>query len=150
MQKTIVALITASSLLGGSSVAIEGETLGTSCAVIAGGAPETLTYGVDQADGSTLVGPFKTTDTGLQVTTLDGVIEVPADQVERTRSRKELLAELDRMAKQFGDAPHTPLELAKLARRFGLEPQMWRHLNTAINTPRSKSMQRRLDRFFDD
>ncbi|MCA8944186.1 MAG: hypothetical protein KDB80_16595 [Planctomycetes bacterium] len=99
-------------------------------------------------DGTVLVGEVERIGDSVRVATLDGSVTVARDRIVRERTRDELLAELDRVAQRFGDEPHAALELASLAKRFGLEVRMWRHLRDALAVEvKGDAAALRLDRF---
>ena len=92
-----------------------------------------------------------------EVTTYDGVVVVPVEQARRTTDvgLRERLAE---RAKAVGSTPFAHLQLAIDARDYGLEPELWRHLDKAIAMHRearaatadaaaSETLQRLIDDF---
>jgi hypothetical protein len=100
-------------------------------------------------DGRVLVG--KTTIAGRTLTldTVDGPVSLSLDEVERIRDDAELRAELARLADRGdGTSPFRQLELARTARSFGLETEMWQHLDACLGHANDDSRTReRAERF---
>jgi hypothetical protein len=101
------------------------------------------------ADGRVLVGTVREDGDKLRIRTRDGeTVVVDRSQVLRIRSDVELQQELDRLDAVGGSAPHAQIEVARLARRYGLEESMWRHLDRAVEAVEpGTSLARRLDLF---
>src|SRR5690606_14577458 len=100
-------------------------------------------------DGRVLIGATEVRDEVVRVTTRDGVETVPRAAVQRIRSDAELTAELERLAARFGDAPHARLELARIARDFGLLDRMWELLDGLVEdrAQLAAALRPRLDAF---
>lgn len=96
-------------------------------------------------DGSTVVGKTRKVGKTYIVTTLDGVVRVPVDQVLRHRTDQELRHALTAFAMRSGaGSMHAQLELARLAERWGLDEEMWAYLGKALRAGRnSATLQRR-------
>ncbi|MDA0933375.1 MAG: hypothetical protein O3C51_07945 [Planctomycetota bacterium] len=112
-------------------------------------APGTSADEVRLADGRVLVGAVREDGDKLRIRTLDGEnFVVDRSEVLRIRSDDELRTEIDRLAALSGNAPHAQLEIARLARRYGLEQEMWQHLDLAVaEAEPGSSTARRLDAF---
>lgn len=100
-------------------------------------------------DGRVLVGAVREDGDKLRIRTLDGeTVVVDRSEVLRIREDAELREEIARLATLGGSAAHTQLEVARLARRYGLEQEMWQHLDLAVAaTEPGSSTARRLDAF---
>lgn len=104
-------------------------------------------------DGRVLVGKVVERGQVYEVTTSDGVVVVAKDKVTARRTDAELRAALARQAETAGDTPFAALQLAIRARDFGLEPELWRHLDRALaslddaNDPTDGALGRRLRDF---
>jgi hypothetical protein len=81
----------------------------------------------------------------LLVKTRDGAVRVPLQEVVRIRKDKELREELrDIASRSAADTAHGQLELARTARSWGLERELWNHLGAALHLgANSDSMMRR-------
>lgn len=97
------------------------------------------------ADGRVLVGTVKLIGDRCRVTTRDGVVEVLAREIVRVRTEAELRSEFANLAARAGEGPHGCIELAKLAREFGLQDEMWRRLDLALASQPSPALRARLD-----
>ncbi|MCA8952247.1 MAG: hypothetical protein KDE27_22240 [Planctomycetes bacterium] len=85
-------------------------------------------------DGRVLVGKVvhKTADQVYEVETRDGLVVVPEAKVLQIRTDAELRVKLAEAKESSGDTPFSFLQLAIDARSYGLEPEMWRYLEIAI------------------
>jgi len=88
-------------------------------------------------DGRVLVGKV-TEQPGemIEVMTRDGAVRVAKSEVESTKPEAELQKELARMEQSAPATPFSHLELAKQARCWGLERELWLHLDAATAVPR--------------
>lgn len=104
-------------------------------------------------DGRVLVGQVRARGESYEVQTHEGSVTVAKRDVAKVRSDKELRAALKSKAKQSGDSAFATLQLAKIARDYGLEPEMWRLLDetvaglTAQAVASSPAVERRLREF---
>ncbi|MFT4513744.1 MAG: hypothetical protein ACI91B_002450 [Planctomycetota bacterium] len=83
-------------------------------------------------DGRVLVGKVKTKDKSYEVTTYDGSVTVAFHDVAQDFDHTQLLNKLRTRAKTSGDSAFAHLNLAKVAREYGLTTEMWRHLDKTI------------------
>jgi|GEM_PF-1695607 len=83
-------------------------------------------------DGRVLVGQVRARGPDYQVTTRDGSVTVAQQNVASARDHRELQAALKAKARNSGDSLFAHLNLAKVAREYGLEPEMWRLLDRAL------------------
>ncbi len=83
-------------------------------------------------DGRVLVGKVTKKGDKLEVATCDGVVVVAADQVAQHSNDDELRQRLKALASGTNDSAFAHLQLAMQARAFGLEPELWRHLDRAL------------------
>lgn len=84
-------------------------------------------------DGRVLVGEVtRQGDKTLTIHTRDGAVVVNADQVAAIRTADTLREDLAAMARNAGKTRFAALNLAAQARAYGLEPEMWRHLDRAV------------------
>ena len=83
-------------------------------------------------DGRVLVGKVTERGDNLQIATRDGVVVVASKDVARHRKDAELRASLAEQARAAGDSRFAHLQLAAQARSFGLEPELWQHLDRAL------------------
>lgn len=108
-------------------------------------------------DGRVLVGKVvERTDT-YEVTTHEGVVTVQKAKVVVRRTDDELRKALSEQARSAGKSPFASLQLAMQARAYGLETELWRHLDATVkglandaNDPAAESqqaVQRRLQDF---
>ncbi|HEX5050840.1 MAG TPA: HEAT repeat domain-containing protein [Planctomycetota bacterium] len=88
-------------------------------------------------DGRVLVGKFVTKGDTLEITTRDGVVLVPANQVRGTRDEDDLRRALAEKARGEAKTAFAHLHLAMDARSYGLEPELWKHLDLAVTLPQS-------------
>ena len=99
-------------------------------------------------DGTVLVGSTRRVGQTLLVKTCDGAVRVPLQDVVRIRKDKELREELaDIASRGAGATAHGQLELARQARGWGLERELWKHLGAALYMGRNsdKMMKRSRD-----
>ncbi len=83
-------------------------------------------------DGRVVVGEVREEGETYRVTTADGDVTIARANVARVRSQKELQAALDAKAEGAGDSAFAHLQLARVARDYGLSTEMWRHLDKAL------------------
>ncbi len=101
-------------------------------------------------DGRVLVGKVERQGDALVVTTRDGAVRVPEAEVAAIRPEAELRRELRKMEQGVPDSPFAHLQLAAQARTWGLEAELWQHLDAAVALPRSgerQALRCRLDDF---
>lgn len=105
-------------------------------------------------DGRVLVGKVVERGDTLEVTTRDGVVVVQKDRVMTRRNDAALREDLASKAREVGTSTFASLQLALMAREYGLEPEMWRHLDRVVtglgatspdNEGSGPALQRRLD-----
>ncbi len=85
-------------------------------------------------DGRVLIGSTRKLGNTLLVKTRDGAVRVPMSDVVRIRKDEELREELmDIASRGAGGSAHGQLELAKQARSWGLERELWQHLDAALH-----------------
>ncbi len=100
------------------------------------------------ADGRVLVGTVQRDGDTVSIETVEGTVRVAEGEVVRVRTSAELEAELERLAAASPAGAHTDLELARMARGWGLLPQMWRRLDRCVeDADASAGVQRRLNDF---
>lgn len=68
----------------------------------------------------------------LRVQTNDGTVIVSANDVAESRDQKALRLALKKKVKECGDSAFAHVNLAKQARDYGLERDMWRHIDRAL------------------
>ncbi len=116
--------------------------------------PFVLADEVRLADGRVLVGKVVERGDTLEVSTRDGVVVVAKDQVTGRRSDADLQKALADKAREVGSSTFASLQLALMAREYGLEPELWRHLDRVVtglaaqappNGEATVALQRRLD-----
>lgn len=83
-------------------------------------------------DGRVLVGKVTERGDTLEIETRDGVVVVPKARVTSHRDDAELRRELAAKAREVGDSSFAQVQLARDARAWGLEREMWRHLDRAV------------------
>lgn len=84
-------------------------------------------------DGRVLYGKVTTQGDTTLIETRDGVVRVPTAEIAGTTSDPELRADLRKLAQR--DAANTPfgrLQLAVQARTWGLDRELWQHLDEAV------------------
>ncbi|MCA8964038.1 MAG: hypothetical protein H6838_16655 [Planctomycetes bacterium] len=83
-------------------------------------------------DGRVLVGKVAKKGEDLEITTRDGVVIVPAARVTAIRSDEDLRRELATKAKAADGSAFASLHLAAQAHAWGLEKELWRYLDAAL------------------
>ena len=83
-------------------------------------------------DGRVYCGKVREEAGDLIITTRDGALRVPRSQVESIRDAAALERELGDLATRFGDSGFSKLQLAQLARDWGLVDAMWVHADAAL------------------
>jgi hypothetical protein len=110
-------------------------------------------------DGRVLVGKVVARGNTLEITTQDGCVVVRREQVIGHRTDAQLQQALAEKAREVGSTPFAHLQLALQARAYGLQPEMWRHLDRVVaaleggNAPGDEAtaaLRRRLDSFLAD
>jgi len=100
-------------------------------------------------DGRVLIGSTRKVGNTLLIKTRHGAVRVPMSIVVRIRKDKELRDELmDIASRGAAGTAHGQLGLAKQARDWGLERELWQHLGAALHLGRnSDPMMRRMREF---
>jgi hypothetical protein len=102
-------------------------------------------------DGRILVGTVVKKGDSLEVSTRDGVVVVQVQEVQSHLDDKALRQKLADRQQTLPDTPWSHLQLAIEARGYGLEPELWRHLDRAVAradaAPMSDGLQRQLRDF---
>jgi len=100
-------------------------------------------------DGRVLVGRVEASKhESLTIQPWDGPVVVDKSEVVRIRTDAELRKELARLARSRGDSAFDHLALAQSAFRFGLERDLWRHLDAVVeDTDRSSGLDRAVLQF---
>lgn len=83
-------------------------------------------------DGRVLVGKVVKKGETLEVRTHDGNVVVDEQDIASRYSRVDLIKRFKDLAKRSGDSTFAYVNLAKAAREYGLEAEMWRQLDKAI------------------
>ncbi len=85
-------------------------------------------------DGRVLIGSVKKMDGGARILikTRNGTVEVSADEVKAIRSNRVLRAELKQLEKSAGTSAFGQLNLARMAKGYELEAEMWGHLDKCL------------------
>ncbi|MAD33590.1 MAG: hypothetical protein CMJ88_07515 [Planctomycetes bacterium] len=83
-------------------------------------------------DGRVLVGVVRSQGPDYVVETREALVNVARRDVQSVRDRSALQAALKAKTKKSGDSAFARFQLAKIARQYGLEPEMWRLLDSAI------------------
>jgi len=83
-------------------------------------------------DGRVLVGKVAEKGERLEVTTRDGIVALAKKDVSSWRKDGELRQALAAQAKPAGDSTFAHLNLAMQARAFGLDAELWQHLDRAL------------------
>ncbi len=91
------------------------------------------------ADGRVLVGAVETRGNDYRVRTRDGVVTVPMGDVVRHRTDDDLRAALSALAERVGDDGYSRVQLARTAFGWGLDDEMWEHLDAAVERTRPRS-----------
>lgn len=108
---------------------------------------------VRMLDGRVLVGKVTEKGGNLEIVTRDGTVVVANKDVAERRRDPQLRERLAEMARTAGDTTFAHLNLAMQARTYGLEPELWRHLDRAlalraqVPADAAESLQRRLADF---
>ncbi len=102
------------------------------CVALALCSPALLADEVRLDDGRVLVGKVVEKGTDLEITTRDGVVIVPAARVTSRRSDDDLRRELARLSKAADGTAFASLHLASQAHAWGLQKELWRHLDAAL------------------
>lgn len=84
-------------------------------------------------DGRVVVGKVAARGDNYEVTTQDGSLTIAQSDVLDRRSSEDLLEALRKKAKTSGDSAFAHLNLAKQAREYGLEREMWRLLDKTLD-----------------
>jgi hypothetical protein len=87
-------------------------------------------------DGRVLVGKVTERGEQIEIATRAGTVVVLASKVVGRRRDAELRAALAETERAAPDTPFSHLQLASRALGFGLEREMWRHLDVAVALPR--------------
>jgi hypothetical protein len=102
-------------------------------------------------DGRVLVGKVVKKEGRLEITTRDGVIVVAEHDVAERIEDDALRQRLASMARAADDSAFAQLQLATAAHAAWLEPEMWRHLDRAVQRlaaePPNQGLQRRCAEF---
>jgi len=83
-------------------------------------------------DGRVLVGKVVERGDTYEVTTHDGVVVVQKAKVVQLTTDAKLREKLAERARTAGNTPFAHLQLAMDARDYGLEPELWRHLDAVV------------------
>jgi hypothetical protein len=83
-------------------------------------------------DGRVLVGAVREVGDTLEIQTRDGTVVVPKASVARRTTDQELRKKLADSARSTGDTAFAHLQLAMQARGYGLEAELWLHLDRCI------------------
>jgi hypothetical protein len=90
-------------------------------------------------DGTVIVGAVVVKGKRLEIATRNGTVRVDLDQVLRIRDDQELRVALADLASRVANTGFGRLELARIAVGWGLEPELWDHLDVALQlTPQGK------------
>jgi hypothetical protein len=131
--------------------ATAGENMRRSIATLGAALTLAMAVSADEIrlkDGRVLIGKAKVDGDVVRVVTADGTERFALADVQRIRTDRELLAELDALAERAGRKPHAHLGIAVQARRWGLEERMWEHLDIAVEESAVQgAVRRRLDAF---
>lgn len=116
------------------------------CAVLAAAAlfaasPALRADEVKLRDGRVLVGKVTERGDRVEIATRDGTVVVPRAAIESMRTDEQLRTELRNMAGRMPQLPIARLQLAAQARAYGLEPELWQHLDAAVAIPRDDAHQ---------
>ncbi len=84
-------------------------------------------------DGRVFVGEVKISGKSLHVQTRQKSFRLSMDEVDRIRSEDELRSELAGLAARSPASAHSELELARQARDWALETELWQHLDRALS-----------------
>jgi len=84
-------------------------------------------------DGRVLVGKVVKKGDTMEVRTHGGNVRIAVTDIAKSRKRTELMQAFKALANKSGNSMFAHVNLAKAARDYGLEPEMWRQLDLAIN-----------------
>lgn len=99
-------------------------------------------------DGRIIVGKVTSRADTYEVATRDGVVVVAKAEVESHRDDDALRRDLADQTRRAGPGAFGQLQLAIQARAYGLEPELWRHLDRVVAQPGgSDALQRQLADF---
>ena len=84
-------------------------------------------------DGRVLIGVVRAKAGNYVVETREGSVTVAGQDVEKVRSHKQLQEALQVKARRSSDTAFAYLQLAQVAWDYGLEPEMWRLLDKAVD-----------------
>ena len=84
-------------------------------------------------DGRVLVGKVAKKGDTMEVRTHDGNVMVAASDISKSRKKSDLMKAFRALAKKSGSTMYAHINLAKSARDYGLEQEMWRQLDQAID-----------------
>ena len=102
-------------------------------------------------DGRVLYGKVRAVGQHYEVTTRMGVVRIARDQLAADIvADTELRSRLNRLAKQSQESAFAQLQLATQAHRWGLDRDMWKHLENTIESianSKQKPVQTRLEGF---
>ncbi|MBL8756657.1 MAG: hypothetical protein JNK15_25400 [Planctomycetes bacterium] len=102
-------------------------------------------------DGRVLVGSVTKKGDTLEVATRDGVVVVQSQEVKSHLDETALRQKLAERQRALPDTTWSQLQLAIEARGYGLEPELWRHLDRALaktgSAPMSDGLQRQVRDF---
>ena len=83
-------------------------------------------------DGRVLVGDVQGVGENYRVQTSAGQVTVAQRDVAQTRNKADLQRDLRGLASSSGDSPFARINVARQARDYGLDREMWRHLDGAV------------------
>ena len=83
-------------------------------------------------DGRVVVGSVKVRGNLLEISTREGIVRVDRKDVLRIRDEGELREALSDLASQVPNTGFGRLELARIASSWGLGPELWAHLDVAV------------------
>lgn len=101
-------------------------------------------------DGRVLVGVVHKRDKVWEIDTRDGMVRVPASEVELERTEQQLREALRGLEQSATDNAFSHLELARQAFAWDLDDELWRHLDAAVQVPRdakNQGLRSRVDDF---
>lgn len=83
-------------------------------------------------DGRTLIGEAKTVGQTVVVETRGGTVRVAVSDVARIRTTEDLRQALADMAARAPQTAYGQLQLARTARDWGLDDELWKHLDAGL------------------
>jgi hypothetical protein len=95
-------------------------------------APPATTQELRLKDGRILVGEYRERDGNYVVDTREGEVVVTKEAVGTLTEKLELIQKLSERARNSDDSAFASLQLADQAHDYGLEREMWRHLDRAF------------------